>query len=193
MEPEGSLPQSQQPATCHYHKPDGSSPILHFYFIKPVAYYPTSSLDLPISLSQTYIQGGGGINELYQSNITHALTWDIILQNTYYKMETDIRQFYILQIQMHHSVFPSRETTCCPLRHQHPNCFVFLVMRALHGPETGSIVCHKTWCTSSLRATYQADNRPLSQETPHCLRHRNVNTTTTSMRTRPVVCVLSSE
>ena len=34
MEPEGSLPRSQEPATCLYPEPDRSSPCLPFYFSK---------------------------------------------------------------------------------------------------------------------------------------------------------------
>jgi len=34
MEPEGSLPQSQEPATFHYPEPDQSSPCLPSHFLK---------------------------------------------------------------------------------------------------------------------------------------------------------------
>jgi len=34
MQPKGSLPHSQQPATCLYHKLDQSSPCPHFHLSK---------------------------------------------------------------------------------------------------------------------------------------------------------------
>jgi len=41
MEPEGSLPYSQKPATCPYPEPDQSSPGLSIQLLEdPFQYYP---------------------------------------------------------------------------------------------------------------------------------------------------------
>ena len=48
MEPEGSLPQSQEPANCPYPEPDGCSTPLTFHFLKNnLILFPYLRLGLP--------------------------------------------------------------------------------------------------------------------------------------------------
>jgi hypothetical protein len=54
MEPEGSLPRLQEPATCPYSKPDQSCWCLPFSLLEdPFAYYPPIYLSTPMSSKWT--------------------------------------------------------------------------------------------------------------------------------------------